>query len=253
MRYEAFAIENVPLIQKGNDIAQIICNRAEIFNNDIIVIASTIVAKAEGAFIYTENITPSSEAIDFSRKNRFTPEFVQAILDRSSECFVSSPIMLVQMNNGHVCINAGIDESNVEGEKLLDMPENPDLSAQLIGEKIEKLTHKKISIIITDTNGRAFKIGQIGVAVGVYRLHPIKDWKGQKDLFGKELKITEESIADELAGAANLLMGEGDGGYPVVIIRGLNLRANQSTSIKEMHRSDEQDIIKKSLRYLRDK
>lgn len=253
MKFEAFTIENVPLIQKGDDIAQIICDRTEIFDNDIVVIASTIVAKSEGAFINLDCITPSTEAINFSKNNRHSPQFIQAVLDRSKECLIFSPMLLVEMKNGHICINAGIDESNVEDENLLDMPKNSDISAQLIGEKIEQLTNTKISVIITDTNGRAFKIGQTGIAVGVYHLHPIKDWKGKKDLFGKELKITEESIADEIAAAANLLMGEGDGGYPIVVIRGFNLRSKKQTSIKEMYRPDEQDIIKKSLRYFKDK
>lgn len=253
LRFEAFTVENIPLIKKGDDIAQIICERTDIFDGDVIVIASTIVGKAEGNIFSLDGIIPSAEAIEFSKHNRFSPGFIQAVLDRSKQCLVSSPIMLVEMKNGHVCINAGIDESNVEGGMLLDMPANSDVSAEHIGKNIENATGTHISVVITDTNGRAFKLGQTGVAVGVYRLHPLKDWRGQKDLFGKELNITEESVADEIAGAANLLMGEGDGGCPVVIIRGLNLRSQEQTSVKEMYRSDEEDIIKKSLRYLRDR
>lgn len=253
LKFEAIAVENIPLIKKGDDIAQIICERSDILDDDIIVIASTIVGKAEGMTFTLEGIVPSAKAIEISKNSKFSPNFIQAVLDRSNDCLISSPILLVEMKNGHTCINAGIDESNVEGAVFLELPEDPDMSAESIGKKIEIATGMRISVIITDTNGRAFKIGQTGVAVGVYRLHPLKDWRGQKDLFGKELKITEESVADEIAGAANLLMGEGNGGYPIVIVRGLKLRSDDDTSVKEMYRSDREDLIKKSLKYLRDK
>lgn len=244
-------MENIPLIKKEDDIAQIICERTDILDGDVIVIASTIVGKAEGRTFSLGDIVPGAEAVEFSKHIRFTPEFIQAVLERSRECLISSPVLLVEMKNGHICINAGIDESNVEEEILLELPADSDASAAYIGKGIESYTGTQISVIITDTNGRAFKRGQTGVAVGVYRIHPLKDWKGQKDLFGKELKITEEAVADEVAGAANLLMGEGNGGYPVVIIRGLKLRSKDSASVKEMYRSDEEDLIKKSLKYLR--
>lgn len=253
LRFEAFAVENIPLIKKGDDLAQIICERADVLDGDVIIIASTIVGKAEGRTFSLEGIIPGAEAVEFSKHIRFTPTFIQAVLERSRECLIPSPVLLVEMKNGHICINAGIDESNVEGEMLLELPADPDASAECIGKGIESYTGTQISVIITDTNGRAFKRGQTGVAVGVYRIHPLKDWRGQKDLFGKELKITEEAVADEIAGTSNLLMGEGNGGCPVVIIRGLKLRSNESTSVNEMYRTDEEDLIKKSLRYLRDR
>ena len=252
MKFEAFAVENIPLIKKGDDIGQIICERTDIVDGDVIVIASTIVGKAEGRTFTLEGIVPGTKAVEISKNSKFSPGFIQTVLDRSNECLISSPILLVEMKNSHICINAGIDESNVEGEVFLELPTDSDMSAESIGKKIESSTGTHISVIITDTNGRAFKIGQTGVAVGVYRIHPLKDWRGQRDLFGKELKVTEESVADEIAGAANLLMGEGNGGYPVVIIRGLKLRSQDNVSVKEMYRSDKEDLIKKSLKYLRD-
>ena len=252
MKFEAFAVENIPLIKKGDDIGQIICERTDIVDGDVIVIASTIVGKAEGRTFTLEGIVPGTKAVEISKNSKCSPGCIQTVLDRSNECLISSPILLVEMKNGHICINAGIDESNVEGEVFLELPTDSDMSAESIGKKIESSTGTHISVIITDTNGRAFKIGQTGVAVGVYRIHPLKDWRGQRDLFGKELKVTEESVADEIAGAANLLMGEGNGGYPVVIIRGLKLRSQDNVSVKEMYRSDKEDLIKKSLKYLRD-
>ncbi|MDY0386362.1 MAG: coenzyme F420-0:L-glutamate ligase [Methanolobus sp.] len=245
----AFTVENIPMIKKGDDIASIICERTNIDDNDIVIIASTIVAKAEGRQFRLEDISAGEAAKDIANKHGIDPRFVQAVLDRSREILVDYPIFLVETHNGHVCIKAGIDESNVENGYLLDLPANSDQSAKDIGEGIKSKAGKKVSIIITDTNGRAFKIGQTGIAIGVYKIHPIKNWKGQKDLFEKTLEITEEAIADEIAGAANLLMGEGDGGHPIVILRGLELRS-ENGSIKEMYRSDREDIIKKGLRCL---
>jgi coenzyme F420-0:L-glutamate ligase/coenzyme F420-1:gamma-L-glutamate ligase len=161
--------------------------------------------------------------------------------------------MLVTTLAGHTCVNAGVDESNIEHGLLLYPPENPDSSASKIGKELEKLSGKKLSVIITDTNGRAFKIGQTGVAIGIFNIKPVKRWIGEKDLFGKVLEITEQAVADELAGAANLLMGEGAGGIPVVIIRGLDYYCEGNTSIKDSYRPENMDVIKKGLRCLRNK
>ncbi|WP_406656430.1 coenzyme F420-0:L-glutamate ligase [Methanolobus sp. ZRKC2] len=251
MKMEAFTVENVPLIREGDDIASIICDNANIIDNDIIVIASTIVAKAEGRIFRLEDIHAGEEAQRIAAKHHADPSFIQAVLDRSHEVLMDFPILLVETKNGHVCIKAGIDDSNVEKGYLVDLPEDPDASAANIGKKIEGICGKKISVIVTDTNGRAFKIGQTGVAVGLYRIHPILNWVGEKDLFGNILEITEEAIADEIAGMANLLMGEGDGGHPIIIVRGLEMRSHEDASIKEMYRSDREDLIKKGLRGLK--
>ncbi|MEZ5334679.1 MAG: coenzyme F420-0:L-glutamate ligase [Methanolobus sp.] len=249
MKMQAFTVEDIPLIKEGDDIASLICERTGIEDNDIIVIASTIVSKAEGRMFRVEDITAGEEAIRIAKRSGLEPGFVQAVLNRSKEVLVEFPILLVETDNGHVCIKAGIDDSNVDAGFMADLPVDPDMSAKNIGEAIEKKTGKKVSIIVTDTNGRAFKLGQTGIAIGVYKMHPIKNWKGQKDLFGNILEVTEEAIADEIAGTANLLMGEGDGACPVVILRGLDLRT-ENASIKEMYRSEREDIIKKGLRCL---
>ncbi|WYM91538.1 coenzyme F420-0:L-glutamate ligase [Methanolobus sp. ZRKC3] len=247
---EIFTVDNVPLIKEGDDIAGIICKNCEVMDNDVIIIASTIVAKAEGRMFKLEDIEAGEDAAKIGKKHGIDERFVQAVLDRSKEILVDFPIILVDTKNGHTCIKAGIDDSNVENGFLADLPEDPDASARDIGEDIGKLSGKKVSVILTDTNGRAFKIGQTGIAIGVHRIHPIKNWIGEKDLFGKVLEVTEEAIADEIAGAANLLMGEGDGGCPVAIIRGLDLYSEDETSVKEMYRSGREDIIKKGLRCL---
>ncbi|KKG10494.1 F420-0--gamma-glutamyl ligase [Methanosarcina sp. 2.H.T.1A.6] len=253
MKFEAIAVENIPLIQKGDDLPSLICERIELQDRDIVIIASTIVAKAEGEIFRLEDITPGEQALEVAARTGKDARFIQAVLARSKEVFVEAPFMLVTTLAGHTCVNAGVDESNIEHGFLLYPPEYPDASASKLGEKLERLSGKEISVIITDTNGRAFKIGQTGVSIGIYKIKPIKRWVGEKDLFGKILEITEEAVADELAGAANLLMGEGAGGIPVVIIRGLDYYCEGNTSINETYRPEDMDIIKKGLRCLQKK
>ncbi|KGK99130.1 F420-0--gamma-glutamyl ligase [Methanococcoides methylutens] len=251
MRMELFAIDGLPLIKKGDDLAAMICERAELEDHDSVVIASTIVAKAEGAMVQKSDVVPSQRAINIAKRLGKDPVLVQLVLDRSSDVIIEFPLLLVENLNGHVSINAGIDDSNVDTDYLLELPHDPDASAKGIGKRIADLCGRDVSVIITDTNGRAFKIGQTGVAVGVYHMHPIRNWQGEKDLFGKELEITEEAVADELAGAANLLMGEAAGGIPVVIVRGFEYHTKDDVSVKEMYRPDNEDIIRKGLRCLR--
>lgn len=250
LKLEAFTVDNIPLIKKGDDLAAMICENAKIRDNDIVVIASTIVSKSEGRTFTLDDIIPSQRALNIACKNGEDPRFIQAVLDRSKEVLVESPILLVETLNGHVCIKAGIDDSNVEDGVLLELPADPDASAKLIVEGILKITSKRVSVIITDTNGRAFKIGQTGVSVGLSNIAPIKNWCGEKDLFGKVLEITEEGVADEIAGMANLLMGEGNGGNPIVVIRGLEMYLDSDVTIKETYRPDDMDVIRKGLRSL---
>ncbi len=248
---ELFTVDDLPFIKEGDDIAAMICERTQLDSRDVIVIASTIVAKAEAAMILKDTITPSEHAVAMAKKCGTDPALVQVVLDNSVEQLVEFPVLLVENLNGHVSINAGIDDSNVEDEYFLEMPHDPDGSAKAIGMRINELCGKDVSVIITDTNGRAFKIGQTGVAVGVYGVHPIKNWRGEKDLFGKVLEITEEAVADEVASAANLLMGEAAEGTPVVIVRGLDLYSSDDVSVKEMYRREGEDIIRKGLKCLR--
>jgi len=253
LKFEAIAVENIPLIHTGDNLPSIICENIELQDRDIVITASTVVAKAEGEIFRLEDITPGKMALEIAARNGKDARFIQAVLSRSKEVLVEKPFMLVTTLAGHTCVNAGVDESNIEDGFLLYPPKNPDASASRLGQELEKLSGKKLSVIVTDTNGRAFKIGQTGAAIGVYKIKPVKRWIGEKDLFGKILEITEEAVADELAGAANLLMGEGAGGIPVVIIRGLDHYCDGETFIKEIYRPEEQDIIKKGLRCLQKK
>jgi len=245
---EAITVENIPLIKPGDDIARVIAERAKLEEKDIIIISSTIVSKSENRIFSLDGIKVTGRAETIAKKNSSDPRFVQIVLDESEEVLLDSPFLLVRMKNGSICVNAGIDRSNVEGqENVLLLPEAPDESAGRIRDSLFKLTGKKVSVIITDTNGRAFRIGQTGAAIGITGIKPTRDWRGTKDLFGRVLEVKNEAVVDEIAGFGNFLMGEGNGGTPVVIIRGLNLY-HESSGIKELIRPEREDVILRALR-----
>lgn len=245
MKVNAFTVDNIPLIKKGHDLAEIVCHRTQIEDNDIIVLASTICSKSEGRIIDPDKIIPSVQALSISKINGHDPMFIQAVLDESSEIIVDSPILLVRHTSGNICINAGIDRSNVEGGLLL-LPKDPDKTALKLKMDFFKLTGKKVSVIITDTNGRCFRDGQTGFAIGVAGINTHHDWRGSTDLFKKVLEVAYEAVVDEIAAFANCLMGEGDWGTPVVIIRGLEMYSDRNGS-KNLYRSPEKDIARSAL------
>ncbi|MFZ3060740.1 MAG: coenzyme F420-0:L-glutamate ligase [Candidatus Methanoperedens sp.] len=248
MNATVFAVENIPLIKQGDDIALILSEQTELKENDIVVISSTIVSKSEGRIIPLGIVKPTERAKTIANKNQSDPRFVQAVLDESEEILLESPFLLVRTKHGSICVNAGIDHSNVEGsDNILLLPEDPDASALKIKDSIFKYTGKKASVIITDTNGRAFRIGQTGAAIGIAGIKTTRDWRGTEDLFGRVLEVKNEAIVDEIAGFANILMGEGNGGMPIVIIRGLNLY-HESYGIRELFRPEKEDVIRRALK-----
>ncbi len=250
MKATAFTVEKIPLVKPGDNIGQLISERTEIKEHDIIIISSTVVSKSENRIRYIHDVSVSERAKEIAAKNGNEPGFVQAVLDESMEVLLESPFLLVCTKNGSICVNAGIDRSNVEGsDKVLLLSKDPDESARKLKDSLFELTGKKVSVIITDTNGRAFRIGQTGAAVGIAGIKATRDWRGTKDLFGRELEVKNEAVVDELACFANLLMGEGSGGTPVVVIRGLDLY-HESCGIREMLRPENEDVIRKALRSL---
>ncbi|MBU4372893.1 MAG: coenzyme F420-0:L-glutamate ligase [Euryarchaeota archaeon] len=248
MSATAFTVENIPLIKAGDDIACILSGKTELKEHDIVVISSTIVSKAEGRIFSLNDVNVTEMAKTIAKRDNNDPRFVQAVLDESEEVLLESPFLLVRMRNGSICVNAGIDHSNVEGsDNILLLPKDPDASALALKETLFKYIGKKVSVIISDTNGRAFRMGQTGAAIGLAGIKPTRDWRGTKDLFGRVLEVKNEAVVDEIAGFANILMGEGSGGTPIVIIRGLNLY-HESYGIKELYRPEEEDVIRRALK-----
>jgi coenzyme F420-0:L-glutamate ligase/coenzyme F420-1:gamma-L-glutamate ligase len=250
LKATAFTVEKIPLIKPGDNIGQLISERTEIKEHDIVIISSTVVSKSENMIRSIKDIPVTERARKIALKNNTEPGFVQAVLDESIEVLLESPFLLVLMKNGSICVNAGIDHSNVEGsDNILLLPEDADESARKIKDSLFKLAGKKVSVIITDTNGRAFRIGQTGAAIGIAGIKAMRDWRGKRDLFGKILEVKNEGVVDELACFSNLLMGEGDGGTPVVVIRGIDMY-HESSGINEILRPENEDMIRKALRSL---
>jgi len=254
MEIKIIGLASIPLIKKGDDLSQLILQAAELQgieldDEDILVIAETAVAKAEGHLIHLESIKPRQRAREIAELTGKDSELVEAIIQESEEIIKVGPDFIIsETKHGFVCANAGIDESNVENGLATPIPVNPDKSAQEIREKLETNNGKSIAIIISDTQGRAFREGAIGTAIGISGMEPIWDRCGELDLYNRELKTTSIAVADELSSAASLVMGQADEGIPVVIIRGVSyfqkLRS-ESATIQPLIRPKKYDVFRK--------
>lgn len=245
------AVENLPLITKGDDIAELIYNAAKeqntpIQEKDIIVITHVAVSKAEGNTVNLDEVSPSEWAKEIAQKTGKDPALVEVILRETKEVVRLGPNSLItETKNGIVCANAGVDRSNIEGERnLVLLPENPNASAQKIRQKMKNLTGCDAAVIVSDTHGRPFRMGEINVAIGVAGIKPIRDRRGEKDLFGYVLKIKQTAVADELASAAELVIGQANEGIPVAIIREYNYQTAENTSATELTRPKEKDLFR---------
>ncbi len=239
-------LEGFPLVKPGDDIVSLILERAQclgipIEDGDVVVVGHKIISKSEGRIVQLSKVKPSARATKIARKSAKDPRLVQLILNESRRVVkVKQGIILVETKEGMVCLNAGIDKSNVEGHDTYSLlPENPGISAERIAERVENLTGKRVRVVVTDTYSRPFRTGQSEFAVSVSGFDPFFDYRGGRDLFGNILKFKFVSIADELACAAELVMGQGAEGIPVAIIKGVGRIAesrNASGSRLIMHR-----------------
>jgi coenzyme F420-0:L-glutamate ligase/coenzyme F420-1:gamma-L-glutamate ligase len=251
MIIEIIAVQNLPLITEGDNLAELICNAARkqktpLQERDVIVITHVAVSKAEGNVINLDGITPSKRAHDIALQTQKEADLVEVILRETKEIIRIGPNSLItETKNGIVCANAGVDRSNVEGErKVVLLPKDPDVSAQRIRRDIGRLSGCELAVIISDTHGRPLRMGEINVAIGVAGIKPIRDRRGEKDLFGYELRIKQTAVADELSSAAELVIGQANEGIPVAIIRGYNYQATEKATAKELTRPKEKDLFR---------
>lgn len=251
MNIEIISVDGLPMIKKGDSIVELILDNfnAPIENGDILLIAETVISKSIGNFIDLNTIEAGEEAHKIAKATKKEPELIQLILNESNEVVVlGSDFIITETKDGFVCANAGIDESNIEYGFAKPLPPKPDSIAKQIREDLEKKTNKKLGVIITDTQGRAFRNGAVGVAIGSSGILSLWSRKGEKDLYGRTLQTSEIGIADELASAASLLMGQADEGIPVVIIRGFepfNKIRNTEDTCKSLLMSKEKDVFRK--------
>ncbi len=244
-------VRGIPGINPGDDIARMIAEKFDFENGDILVICSTVVSKQEGRILRLDDITPGPEAEKMAEKTGKDARFIQAVIEEADEILIEEPFILTRTRNGNICVNSGIDSSNIEDGSILLLPEDPDRSARRIRERLKKLTGKDVAVIITDTNGRAFRRGVMGVAIGCSGIKPLRDWRGKKDIHGKELEITVEALVDEIASAGNMVMGEGDWKIPAVVVRGL-IYDRDGEGIKTVYRDEEEDVIVKAIKFMKE-
>jgi coenzyme F420-0:L-glutamate ligase/coenzyme F420-1:gamma-L-glutamate ligase len=214
---QGYLIEGLPVIKEGDDIAGQVQSLFELHDGDVLCLASTIVAKSEGRVRDLDGYRPGARAQKIAKDIGKDPRFVQAVLDESAEVLLERPFLLTQTKFGHIGVNAGIDQSNVGDGRILLLPKDPSASAKEIRSRLGR----DCAVIITDTCGRPFRCGVSGVAVGWAGIGALRDWRGIRDMHGKALEITLEAIVDEIASAANMLMGEAGDGTPAVVFRGL--------------------------------
>jgi coenzyme F420-0:L-glutamate ligase/coenzyme F420-1:gamma-L-glutamate ligase len=249
------SLKNIPLIRQDDNLADILVKslrdtNLELHDNDILVLAQKIVSKSEGRMVNIATVTPSPRAIELAQKADKDPRVMELMLLESNEVLrVRVGTIIVEHKLGFVCANAGIDHSNVMGggnkdeEFVLLLPEDPDQSARNIREKIKNNTGKNIGIMIIDSHGRAWRNGTVGICIGLSGLPALIDERGWKDLFGYTLKITVVGVADELAAAASLIMGQAAEGTPAVHVRGFPYPLGEG-SLKELIRPKEQDMFR---------
>jgi len=247
------AIGGLPLIEPGDDLGAVLIQnlrRSGVAprNQDVLVIAQKIVSKAEGRYVSLREVIPSARAIELAAAVHKDPRLVEVILSEAKEVVrYREGVLIVAHRLGFVMANAGVDRSNIEhpqgNERVLLLPENPDATCALLKARLDKEFGADVGVVINDSFGRAWRNGVVGVALGAAGLPSLMSVIGAPDLFGRAMHVTEVALADEIAAAASLLMGETDSGMPLVHVRGLSWDA-PACNAATLLRAKEQDLFR---------
>jgi coenzyme F420-0:L-glutamate ligase / coenzyme F420-1:gamma-L-glutamate ligase len=242
------AIEGLPEVGPGDDLADLIATAAgELRDTDVVVIAHKVVSKSEGRIRRLAEVQPGSRALQLAGTLGKDPRHVQVILDESRAVLrASRGVLICVTHHGFVCANAGVDASNVPGDDtLIVLPCDPDASARNLRARIRNLMNAAPAVLITDSFGRAWRHGQVDVAIGCAGLTPLADWRGRKDAVGRELRATWIAVADELAAAADLARTK-DGALPVIVVRGADrhVSADDGPGAAAIIRPESQDLFR---------
>ena len=241
--------KNFPLVQEGDDICSLIIqwlqdHELSLQPHDILVIAHTIISRAMGYKVLLNTVTPSKQAIELGEKFGKDPRHVQVVLEQGRLLKAERGILIIETKEGYVCANGGVDKSNVGFEDaVLLLPPKPDEIAKNISNCLSHHLGIRVAVIISDTWGRVLRTGVVNIALGSYGVPPLLDYKEKTDLFGYEMRVTVVALADELASAAELLMGEANEGVPVVLIRGLKYEFSEEPA-KLLNRDEQYRLFK---------
>ena len=230
-------------IESGDDLVDLILESFEINDGDVLVFSQKIISKNEGCILSLSSVNPSLLADGIASSYGKDPRLVELILSESKRIVrMENGVIIVETKHGFVCANAGIDESNVKDGYATLLPDDPDKSANLLKDSIKQKTGKNVAIIISDTFGRPFRLGQTDVAIGIAGLEPILDYNGKPDTFGKIMQVTAIAIADEICSTSELVMGKVQK-CPIAVIRNYNF-SSSTAKIQEMLRSDHDDLFR---------
>ena len=230
-------------IAPSDKLAELIASNVKLQDGDIIIVSQKIISKQEGRIVNLSLVIPSLLAAGLASEYQKSPQVIEIILSETKRIVrMENGILIVETKHGFVCANAGVDESNVEEGYATLLPENPDKSAKNLQDQLKNKTGKKIAVLISDTFGRPFRMGQTNCAIGVAGIAPIIDYAGTKDDFGRVLRVTAIAIADELCAAAELVMGK-TLRCPIAIIRNYKFDTVTST-VQKLIRPKEQDLFR---------
>jgi len=230
-------------IESDDDLVDFVLESSEIHDGDILVFSQKIVSKNEGRILSLSSVNPSLLANGIASSYCKDPRLVELILSESKRIVrMENGIIIVETNHGFVCANAGIDESNVQDGYATLLPVDPDKSANMLKDRIEQKTGKSVAVIISDTFGRPFRLGQTDVAIGISGIEPILDYNGKPDTFGKIMQVTAIAVVDEICSASELVMGKVQK-CPIAIVRNYNFSLS-TTKIQKMLRADHDDLFR---------
>lgn len=247
-RVELIGIVGLPEVREGDDLVGLLVRalgrqHEHLQSRDVLVITQKIVSKAEGRVRALSQVRPSGAARRLARAARKDPRLVELILAESKRIVrMAAGVLITETRHGFVCANAGVDQSNVKRGYAALLPNNPDRSARVIQKRLGESSGADVAVVISDTFGRPWREGQTDVAIGVAGLSPLKDYRGERDQYGYELKVTAMAVADELASAAELIMGK-TARIPAVIIRGYRYLQTPG-SARELVRKPARDLFR---------
>lgn len=248
-RLELIGLEGIGEIRAGDCLGKLICGACSrqgiaLADHDVVVIAQKIISKAEGRRVRLDSVSASARARELARELDKEPELVEVILSESRNVIrTGGRALIVETHHGFVCANAGVDQSNIGLREVALLPQDPDRSAREIRSEIASATGKTPAVIISDSFGRAWRLGTVDVAIGVAGMSAIKDERGLDDRYGYRLKAAVAAVADEFAAAAELVMGKRDG-IPAVIVRGYEIEIKEDGSVQELLRPQAEDLFR---------
>ncbi len=243
-------VDGIGEIGTGNDLASLIAGAIELEGGDIVAISQKVVSKAEGRLRQLELVNPSAEALELAAATGRDPRLVELILGESRRVIRATPAaLIVETRSGLICANAGIDSSNLGpgsgATTVALLPEDPDRSAAALRARLEALCGSRVAVLISDSFGRPWRLGQTEVAIGCAGLEPLDDWRGRRDRDGRPLEATAIAVADQLAAAADLARDKASG-TPVVVLRGADRLGVRGTGpgARSLQRPAEQDLFR---------